>query len=115
MNVTEVPGSLLLIAEPQYIDFTTDTELVPIIYESVEGLWEANVQLDVPEGFVATPATLPADVTTGTIDVEQFAVKDIGSDWSQTGITHRLKHKGKDIVIKSQAKMINRQPPKNKK
>ena len=49
---------------------------------------------------------------TSEIDVEQFTVKDVGSDWSYTGITHRLKHKGQNITIVHKAKMSNKQPPK---
>jgi PKD repeat protein len=112
MKTTSVPGSLLLIAEPEYLEFTSDTELLPVIYESIDGDWGSNIQVDVPEGFVATPGTLQADVTTGTTDVTQFNVKDIGSDWTHTTVTHRLKHKGRNITVTSQTPMINRQPPR---
>jgi len=54
MSSTEVEGTLLVISEPAYFEFTDSTELLPIIYESVDGDWQSQIQADVPEGFVAT-------------------------------------------------------------
>src|SRR2546427_11633473 len=53
-------------------------------------------------------------VTTSQTDVAQFTVVDVGSDWSYTTVTHRLKHKGKNMTIVHKAKMSNKQPPKIK-
>jgi len=43
-----------VISEPAYFEFTDSTELLPVIYESVDGDWQSQIQADVPEGFVAT-------------------------------------------------------------
>ena len=114
MSSTEVEGTLLVISEPAYFEFTDSTELLPIIYESVDGDWQSQIQADVPEGFVATPGTMNTSVTTSQTDVTQFTVVDVGSDWSYTTVTHRLKHKGKNMTIVHKAKMSNKQPPKIK-
>ena len=108
-KTTAVPGSLLLIVEPEYMEFTSDTELFPIVYESVDGDWSSVVQADVPEGFVANPGALSADVTTSSIDAVQFTVKDVGSSWTSTRVTHHLKHKGKDITVTTDHPMVNKQ------
>ena len=60
-------------------------ELLPVIYESVDGDWQSQIQADVPEGFVATPSTMNTTVATSQTDVAQFTVVDVGSDWSYTG------------------------------
>ena len=111
-KTTSVPGSLLLIIEPEYLEFTTDTELLPIIYESVDGDWESVVQAEPPEGFVATPGAMTAEVITSDVEAVQFTVKDIGSAWTHTKVTHRLRHNGRNITIESRPAMINRQPPR---
>jgi len=105
-----------VISEPAYFEFTDSTELLPVIYESVDGDWQSQIQADVPEGFVATPGTMKMNtsVTTSQTDVAQFTVVDVGSDWSYTTVTHRLKHKGKNMTIVHKAKMSNKQPPKIK-
>ena len=66
-------------SEPEYLEFTSETELLPIIYESVDGTWDAVVKVAPPEGFVASPGALQADVATSQIDAVQFTVKDVGS------------------------------------
>jgi hypothetical protein len=111
-TTTEVPGSLLLIAEPAYLEFTSDQELLPIVYESVDGVWDAMVQADPPEGFVSNPGALSTEVIDSTLKVVQFTIKDIGSSWTSTKVTHHLKHKGKDIKITSSMKMVNKRHKK---
>ena len=69
-----------MISEPAYFEFTDSTELLPVIYESVDGDWQSQIQADVPEGFVATPGTMNTSVTTSQTDVTQFTVVDVGSD-----------------------------------
>ena len=53
-------------------------------------------------------------VATSQTDVAQFTVVDVGSDWSYTTVTHRLKRQGKNITIVHKTKMSNKQPPKIK-
>lgn len=64
---------------------------------------------DPPEGFVATPGTIQADVPQNTLQGIEFTVKDVGSDWSHTKLTHHIKHNGKDITIVSETGMVNKQ------
>ena len=111
-KTTSVPGSLLLIIEPEYLEFTSDTELLPIIYESVDGDWSSVVQTDPPEGFVASPGALSADVSTSTMEAVQFTVHDVGSAWTFTRIRHQLRHNGRTITVESRPAMINKQRPK---
>jgi hypothetical protein len=107
-----VPGTLLLIVEPAYLEFTSATELLSIVYESIDGDWSDAVQIDPPAGFVSTPGTLSVDVSTSQLKAVQFTVKDVGSDWTFTKITHRLKHKGQNKVITHNIGMINKQKKK---
>jgi len=111
-KTTSVPGSLLLIIEPEYLEFTSDTELLPIIYESVDGDWSSVVRTDPPEGFVASPGALSADVSTSTMDAVQFTVQDIGSAWTFTRVTHHLRHRGREITVSVDTPMVNRKPKK---
>jgi alpha-tubulin suppressor-like RCC1 family protein len=109
-TTTKVTGSLLLITQPESLVFTSSSALLPIIYESVDGDWSAVVQASPPEGFVSTPGAITADVTTSTMDAVQFTIKDVGSSWTSTRVTHRLKHKGRDITVMTNTPMVNKQP-----
>ena len=108
-NTTAVPGSLLLIAQPEYLEFTSSQELLPIIYESVEGDWSAIVQANPPQGFVSTPGALSTSVSDSRLQALQFTITDVGSKWTSTSITHHLKHNGRDITISSSTGMVNKQ------
>jgi hypothetical protein len=108
-TTTAVPGSLLLIAQPSYLEFTSSEELLPIVYESVEGQWSVFVRADPPEGFVGNPGALSTSVSDSTLQVLQFTIKDVGSRWTSTQLTHRLKHNGKDITVTSGTGMVNKQ------
>lgn len=78
----------------------------------MEGDWSSAAQADPPEGFVANPGALQASVDTSQEQAVQFTLKDVGSSWTSTKVTHHLKHKGKDITIVSNPKMINSRGPK---
>ena len=109
-TTTAVPGSTLLIAEPAYLEFTSDTELLPFVYESVDGVWSAIVKADAPEGFVSNPGALSVDVSTSQLKAVQFTVKDVGSSWTTTKVTHQLKHNGNDKTVTVNIGMLNRKP-----
>jgi uncharacterized repeat protein (TIGR02543 family) len=108
-TTTEVPGSLLLIIEPAYLEFTSDQELLPIVYESVEGVWNAMLQADPPEGFISNPGALSTEVIDSSLKALQFTIRDVGSSWTSTRLTHHLRHKGRDTTITSNSKMVNKQ------
>jgi len=107
-TTTEVPGSLLLIAAPEYLEYTSAEELLPVIYESVDGEWSAVVRADPPEGFVSNPGALRTEVGTGSLQALQFTIRDVGSSWTSTKVTHHLKHKGKNITVVTEHKMVNK-------
>jgi len=107
-KITIVAGTLLLIAEPEYLEFTSETELLPIIYESVDGDWNAVVKAEAPEGFVSNPGAVSVDVGTTQLQAAQFTVKDVGSSWTSTRVTHRIRHQGRERTITSDIGMVNR-------
>ena len=62
-----------------------------------------------PEGFVASePVLLTAVVD--NVTALQFTLTDIGSDWTETGITHVITHKGETRIRTSAVPMFNKQP-----
>jgi phage head maturation protease len=65
------------------------------------------VQAEPPEGFVATPGALQAQVTDGAIEAVQFTVRDVGSKWTSTRVTHKLRHKDKDVTVVTTPAMID--------
>jgi hypothetical protein len=107
-----IPGSLLLIAEPAYIEFTESEELFPVICESVDGEWDVRINLDPPEGFVSIPGSLSTEVITSDMSAVQFTVQDIGSSWTHTKVTHKIKHNGQDKEVICNPSMINKQTKK---
>lgn len=108
-RTTEIPGSLLLVTEPEYLEFETEQELLPIIYESVEGEWSVSVEAAPPEGFVSDPAQpLTAELTDNTRQALQFTITDVGSAWTFTRLSHRIRHHGRDIQHRGKARMVNR-------
>jgi Tol biopolymer transport system component len=107
-KTTVVFGSLLIVTEPECLEFTSDQELMPIIYESIEGDWKVTVHAETPEGFVSNPGAISADIPDSTLQAVQFTVKDVGSSWTTTKLTHNIKHKGKDITLTSQTRMVNK-------
>ena len=44
-----------------------------------------------------------------TLQALQFSIRDVGSSWTETTVTHKLNHKGKAIIIVSKPKMIDKQ------
>jgi Tol biopolymer transport system component len=107
-KTTAIPGSLLLVTEPECLEFTSDQELMPIIYESIEGDWKVTVHAEAPEGFVSNPGAMSADIPDSSLQAVQFTIKDVGSSWTTTKLTHNIKHKGKDITLTSETRMVNK-------
>jgi hypothetical protein len=99
MNTDAIPGSLLLISSPNYVEFTDTVELLPIVYESVNGDWGVSTTADPPEGFYSIPGeALQTEVTTSYINALQFTLVDTGSVWTYTRLTSKLRHNAKDII-----------------
>lgn len=97
---TKKTGSELLVIEPEYVEWDGTQELYPFIFESI-GDWTVTTAVTPPEGFVADHDSLSAVVNT-EIQSVQFTITDVGSKWVSTGVTHKLKHKGKSEIVRSQ-------------
>ena len=92
-------GSELLIIEPEFMEWTSTTELYPVVFASV-GDWNADTEVTPPEGFVSDYDSL-AEQVTDEIEAVQFILTDIGSDWIPTETTFVLTHKGRREVVLS--------------
>jgi hypothetical protein len=92
-------GSELHVIEPEYVEWSEETELYPIVYDSV-GDWTANTSVAPPEGFVADHDSLSTEVNT-ELKAVQFAITDVGSQFVPTKLKHRIKHHGKLKRIRS--------------
>ena len=105
-------GSYLAIIEPEYMDWTSTVEQYPFVLEAVED-WGVTTTVAPPEGFVADQPALSTEVV-DTVSAIQFTLTDVGSDWTQTEVTHTIRHKGKTIVHKSKVPMFDKKPKKDK-
>ena len=101
-------GSELLIISPAALEFTDSTENLPVVYESVDGIWSAEVSPTPPDGFYAIPDTsLSTTVTDSVVDAVQFTIVDTGSVWTYTELKHKLHHNGADRITYSNPLMVN--------
>jgi hypothetical protein len=108
LNTDAIPGSLLLISSPDYMEFTDSIELLPIVYESVDGIWNISTSATPPDGFYSIPdTTIETFVTTSLINTLQFTLVDTGSDWTSTQVKTKLKHNGMDITHMVTPNMID--------
>jgi hypothetical protein len=92
-------GSLLLVIEPEYVEWDGTAELYPFIFESV-GDWSVKTSVAPPEGFVSDYPSLSERINS-TNEAVQFTITDVGSEWVATGVTHEIKHKGKTVTVKT--------------
>jgi hypothetical protein len=93
-------GSELLVIEPEYVEWSSEAELYPFIFDSV-GDWTVTTAVTPPEGFVADNESLSAEVT-NEVESVQFTITDIGSRWIRTKVQHKIKHKKqKEIIVES--------------
>ena len=91
-------GSELWIIEPEYVEWDSNQELYPFIFESV-GDWTVTTTVTPPEGFVADEDSLTTEVDT-SLEAAQFTITDVGSDWVDTEVEHTLAHTDKDGKVK---------------
>jgi hypothetical protein len=96
----KLSGSELLIIEPEYVEWSEESELYPFIFESV-GDWSVTTSIEPPEGFVADQDQLEVDVYTD-LKAAQFTVTDVGTTWVKSKVKHKVKHKGKAQTIDSE-------------
>jgi hypothetical protein len=97
-KTTKKTGSLLLITEPEYIEWDGTQELYPFVFETL-GDWKVTTTIAPPEGFVADKSALTASVN-NELEAVQFTVKDVGSRWIETGVTFTITHKKKTNTLK---------------
>jgi hypothetical protein len=98
-TTTVLTGSQLLITEPEYVEWGSDQELYPFVFETT-GNWTVVTSVVPPEGFVADYSALKASVLNEQ-EAVQFVITDVGSKWEETGVTFRVKHKRKKHVLQS--------------
>jgi hypothetical protein len=101
-------GSYLAIVEPEFMDWTDPVEQYPFILVA-EGDWGVETSVTPPDGFVADQPVLSTEVV-DNVTALQFTLTDIGSDWTETGITHVIRHKGETRIRTSAVPMFNKQP-----
>ncbi len=101
-------GSYLAIIQPEFVDWDNPVEQYPFILVA-EGDWGIETSVTPPEGFVADEPVLSTEVV-DNVTALQFTLTDIGSDWTETGITHVIKHKGETRIRTSAVPMFNKQP-----
>jgi hypothetical protein len=92
-------GSELLVIEPEYVEWSSTTELYPFVFQSI-GDWGVTTAVTPPKGFVADYPALSTQVNT-EIKAVQFTVTDVGSDWVSTKVKYKIQHKGKEKIIDS--------------
>src|SRR6185295_41826 len=90
-NNIEEFGTYLNIVEPEYLEFTSDQEQYPIVLVA-EGAWDVASSVATPDGFVPDSTSLSSSVT-DSISAVQFMITDVGSEWTQTNVTHVINHK----------------------
>jgi len=101
-------GSLLLIISPATLEFTDSTDNLPVVYESVDGNWDVEVQPTPPYGFYASPdGSLSTSVQDSVINGVQFTIIDTGSVWTNTELKHTIQHKGSKRIVFSHPAMVN--------
>jgi Bacterial Ig domain len=109
---TEFFGSYLNIVQPEHMDWTNEQEQYPFVMVA-EGGWEVSTNIAPPSGFATDATSISATVADQTTAV-QFTLTDVGSDWTETGVTHVINHKGTTRVATSSVRMFNRRPTKAK-
>jgi hypothetical protein len=98
-KTTRRTGSELLVIEPEFMEWSGQQELYPVVLESV-GDWSVTTSVEPPEGFVSDHESLSEEVDS-ELEAVQFTITDIGSDWIPTGVTHHIRHGGRREVVLS--------------
>jgi parallel beta-helix repeat protein len=96
---TKKIGSVILIIEPEFVEWNGTSALYPFVFDSI-GDWNITTSVEPPEGFVSDYYNLSEEVIT-EVEAVQFNITDVGSEWVDTLVTHDLKHKDKKYKIKT--------------
>lgn len=95
----KLKGSLLLITEPEYVEWDSTQELYPFVFESI-GDWDITTSVAPPEGFETDFKSIDAQVI-NEMEAVQFTVTDVGSSWKETKVKYKIKHKKKTQTLES--------------
>jgi hypothetical protein len=96
----KLTGSELLIIEPEYVEWSAESELYPFVFESI-GDWSVTTSVEPPEGFVTDQDSLSTEVNTD-LKAVQFTVTDVGTVWKASKVKHKVKHKNKVKTVESE-------------
>jgi uncharacterized protein DUF4082/Calx-beta domain-containing protein/Big-like domain-containing protein/purple acid phosphatase-like protein len=99
-------GSYLNIIQPEYVDWTEDEEQYPFVMVA-QGGWDLTTSVTPPAGLVADEPALSASVADTTSAI-QFTMTDIGSEWTDTAVSHSIVHNGAATATKTKIPMIDR-------
>jgi hypothetical protein len=109
MRSRPIEGTPLVISVPAYLDSSSTSLLVPIVYESIDGNWQAKIDIAPPEGFVAGMSSVQLQGSTGDTDVAQIELTGAGSESFITGLKHVIRYRGQTIDLQMYLEMDGRQ------
>src|SRR6185503_18803455 len=72
-----------------------------------------STEIALPSGFVPDVTAMDTNAVDTTTAV-QFTVTDVGSDFTESDLTHVIRHKGQTKVAKTTVQMINKRPTRAK-
>jgi hypothetical protein len=101
-------GTELDILGPEDYDWISNTAQYPFVLIA-DGSWDISTSIAPPSGFVPDTTSLSATVADTTSAI-QFTLTDVGSAWTQTDVTHVIKHKGTTRIRTDRVRMFNRKP-----
>jgi hypothetical protein len=107
---TEYFGSYLDVVEPEYVDWTDETEQYPFVMIA-QGTWDVTTGVIPPDGFVPDVPVLAATAADTTTAI-QFTLTDVGSDWTQTTVNQSIVHLGATTNTTTTIPMNNRRRSK---
>lgn len=109
MRSRPIEGTALVISVPAYMDFNDATESVPIVYESVDGDWQAKINIAPPKGFTVDTRSVEVQGGSDNTAVAQITVSGFNTGSTRTGLTHTITYQGKTIDIQMYLEMDDRQ------
>jgi hypothetical protein len=100
MRSRQIEGTPLVVSVPAYTNVAGATELVPIIYESIDRNWQAKVSSVPPGGDSVNSSSLELHGGNGDTDVAQIEITGAGAGLSTTALTHTITYQGKTIDVR---------------
>ena len=94
-----IEGTPLVVSVPAYTVFTGATELIPIVYESIDRDWQAKINSVPPDGFFVDKSFLELQGGNGETEIVQIEVTGADAGVSTTALTHTITFQGKSIDV----------------